>query len=138
MSNTSIDHANTGPVACNPTETIFTPSGHCRRCDGFAEHFAHCPLVVHIGCTCTSPIGCFVHGPQPREHAVTCWCGTSTWNVDGLCDRHLHPDRCPTCNGSGQVWHPRWGASDCPDPTVTCPDCAGTGTATTPEGNADR
>ena len=34
---------------------------------------------------------------------------------------------CPECDGYGEVRHPRWGARNCPDPTITCPVCHGTG-----------
>lgn len=34
---------------------------------------------------------------------------------------------CSTCRGGGEVRHPMWGARNCPDPTITCPDCRGHG-----------
>ena len=40
-----------------------------------------------IDCTCPSPFGCAVHGPQPREHAVACACGRETWRVDAVCEK---------------------------------------------------
>lgn len=40
-------------------------------------------------CTCSSSLGCSMHGPQPREQSVLCLCGASTWNVNQKCDRCL-------------------------------------------------
>ena len=34
---------------------------------------------------------------------------------------------CETCNGSGEVQHPRWGSRTCPEPTITCRECGGRG-----------
>ena len=39
-------------------------------------------------CGCGLRVGCAVHGPQPREHAVKCQrCRRATWAVDAVCDR---------------------------------------------------
>ena len=34
---------------------------------------------------------------------------------------------CQHCQGSGEIRHPRWGSYTCPEPTVECPVCEGTG-----------
>ena len=34
---------------------------------------------------------------------------------------------CHRCQGFGEVRHPRWGSYSCPEPTVECPECDGTG-----------
>ena len=38
---------------------------------------------------------------------------------------------CQHCQGSGEIRHPRWGSYTCPEPTVECPECDGTGGYTT-------
>ena len=38
---------------------------------------------------------------------------------------------CHRCQGFGEVRHPRWGSYSCPEPTVECPECGGTGGYTT-------
>ena len=38
-------------------------------------------------CNCHTRLGCEAHGPQPREHAVTCrHCQRATWALDAVCD----------------------------------------------------
>jgi hypothetical protein len=32
---------------------------------------------------------------------------------------------CPECEGYGEIRHPRWGARNCPEPTMPCPLCRG-------------
>lgn len=32
---------------------------------------------------------------------------------------------CPNCEGYGEIQHPRWGARNCPEPTIPCPLCHG-------------
>lgn len=34
---------------------------------------------------------------------------------------------CEECGGVGEVAHPMWGWSTCPDPSITCPACQGRG-----------
>ena len=40
---------------------------------------------------------------------------------------------CQHCQGFGEVRHPRWGSYNCPEPTVECPECDGTGGYTVDE-----
>lgn len=47
------------------------------------------------------------------------------------------PVLCHRCQGSGEVRHPRWGSHDCPEPTVECPECGGTGGASLHDLRAD-
>lgn len=52
---------------------------------------ARAPVGTHLArpaCGCPSRLGCHVHGPQPREHAVLCrTCRRPTWAVTAICDR---------------------------------------------------
>ncbi len=51
--------------------------------------------------------------------------------------RGLHPEpetlsdeetgSCGVCGGSGEVRHPMWGARNCPEPSIPCKACGGTG-----------
>lgn len=44
---------------------------------------------------------------------------------------------CPVCDGYGEVRHPRWGARNCPEPTIECVRCWGSGVVTSfPEDEA--
>lgn len=38
------------------------------------------------------------------------------------------PD-CPDCEGAGEMRNPAWGARWCPEPSVVCETCGGSGTA---------
>jgi hypothetical protein len=45
-------------------------------------------------CTCHTPLGCYRHGPEPRQRAVPCQqCARKTLNVDAVCDtcREVRP-----------------------------------------------
>jgi hypothetical protein len=34
---------------------------------------------------------------------------------------------CPECEGACEIRHPRWGSRSCPEPTIPCPLCHGSG-----------
>jgi hypothetical protein len=82
------------------TSPLHAAGGQCRRRDGrlltspnhgdcWATARAAASKPVPGRCTCGDPLGCWEHGPQPRERAVPCrWCRQPTLNVNGCCDLH--------------------------------------------------
>lgn len=61
-----------------------------------------------------------------RGKDLYCWCGPfDECHADTLL--LVAAGICPQCGGNGEVRHPRWGSSSCPDPTVICGVCGGTG-----------
>ena len=51
-------------------------------------------------------------------------CGMTAADIRHALTPYAEPD-CRTCGGTGEVRHPRWGASSCPEPTTVCPTCKG-------------
>lgn len=57
-------------------------------------------------------------------HAVRWTCGMTVADIAYHYQARAETD-CRTCGGTGEVRHPRWGASNCPEPTAVCPTCKG-------------
>ena len=81
-----------------------------------------CPVCAHdIGAH--DDDRCLACAAEPERKG---WmCGMSRVSAARTRLAHLMEPDCRTCGGTGEVRHPRWGASNCPEPTTVCPTCQG-------------